>query len=109
LVVVSNSAGIVAVSVVAETKVPADVNPLIDTKELEVNPVPVIVITVSDVPTIAEAGATDVNAGAGGLTTENALAFDVPPPGAGLVTVMFVVPKVVRSVAVRATVSCVAL
>jgi hypothetical protein len=107
--VVSNCAGIVAVSVVADTKVPANVYPLIDTKELEVNSLPVIVITVSGEPTIAEAGATDVNAGAGGLTTEKALAFDVPPPGAGLVTVMFVVPKVARSVAVSATVSCVVL
>ena len=48
----SNCAGIVAVSVVADTKVPANVYPPIDTKAVAPNPVPVIVITVSDLTTM---------------------------------------------------------
>jgi hypothetical protein len=44
-----------------------------------------------------------------GLFTVRVCAFDVPPPGAGFVTVMLKVPAVVRSVAGMDAVTCVAL
>ncbi len=47
---------------------------------------PVIVTVVSDEPTSANDGATDVAEGAGLFTFSKSAGLDVPPPGAGLVT-----------------------
>src|SRR6266699_156094 len=52
---------------------------------------------------------TGVEGAAGGDTTVKVCAFDIPPPGVGLNTVMLNVPAVVRSVAGIETVNCVEL
>jgi hypothetical protein len=59
-------------------------------------------------PTAAEAGEREVIAGMG-FPTEKFTAFDVPPPGAGFVTVTGYVPPVATSALARASVSWVLL
>ena len=61
-------------------------------------------------PTTADDGDSEVRTGAGGngVVIVNGLGAEVPPPGAGFVTTMSTVRAVVRSEAVRLTVSCVA-
>ena len=72
-------------------------------------PVPVRVNVNAAPPTVEEAGAIEVSVGAEtGLMVNDRLP-DVPPPGAGLVTVTVAVPAVAISAAVMAAVSCVAL
>ena len=72
-------------------------------------PVPVPVNVNAAPPTVEEAGAIEVSAGAETGLMVNDRVPDVPPPGAGLVTVTVAVPAVAISAAVMAAVSCVAL
>jgi hypothetical protein len=59
-------------------------------------------------PTATEVGEREVIAGTG-FPTEKFTAFDVPPPGAGFVTVTGYVPPVATSALARASVSWVLL
>src|SRR5438876_1986368 len=101
-------AGIAAVSCVALTKVVVRAEPLKFTVELETKFVP---FTVS----VKAASVTDLLVGkmlvvvGVALFTVNTCALDVPPPGAGFVTVMLKVPAVVRSLAGMEAVSWVLL
>lgn len=64
------------------------------TKELGVKPVPMTVIVVSGDPTTIEFGLTDVMTGvAVPVPTVRLATGEVPPPGAGLVTVTASVPE----------------
>ena len=66
-------------------------------------PVPLTVNTWLAVPATTEAGDKLEIAGTGllfGLMTENVAAADMPPPGAGFVTVTGTLPAVLRSPAV---------
>jgi len=72
------------------------------------NPVPDIVSANPAPPTVAVAGATEVSAGAEAPLIVNDRLPDVPPPGAGFVTVTVAVPAVAISAAVIAAVNCVA-
>ena len=78
------------------------------TVEAATNPLPVTVSVNAPDPATVEAGEICAVAGAG-LLMLNVAAVDVPPPGAGFTTVTAAVPALVRSEAVIATVSCVAL
>jgi hypothetical protein len=71
-------------------------------------PVPVRVNVKAAPPAVAEVGAIDVSAGAEPLIA-NMRVPDVPPPGAGFVTVTVAVPAVAISAAVITAVSFVAL
>ena len=72
-------------------------------------PVPVRVNVKAAPPTVAEAGAKEVSVGAETALIVNDRLPDVPPPGAGFVTVTVAVPAVAISAAVMAAVNCVAL
>ena len=71
-------------------------------------PVPVRVNVKAAPPTVAEAGAIEVSVGAETALIVNDRLPDVPPPGAGFVTVTVAVPAVAISAAVIAAVNCVA-
>jgi hypothetical protein len=73
------------------------------------NPVPVSANVKAAPPAVAEVGAREVRVGAEAALIVNDRLPDVPPPGAGLVTVTFAVPAVAISAAVMAAVNCVAL
>ena len=73
------------------------------------NPVPVILSVNAIPPTAAAAGAIEVSAGPETALIVNDRLPDVPPPGAGFVTVTVAVPAVAISAAVIAAVNCVAL
>jgi hypothetical protein len=68
------------------TKVVVRLEPLKLTVEVLKKPVPVIVRVCAPEPTRTELGEREVMAGTG-FPTVKVRAFDVPPPGAGLVTV----------------------
>jgi len=72
-------------------------------------PVPVMVSVNAAPPTIEEAGAIEVRVGPETALIVNDRLPDVPPPGAGFVTVTVAVPAVAISAAVIAAVNCVAL
>ena len=72
-------------------------------------PVPVRVNGKAAPPTVAEVGAREVRVGAETALIVNDTEADVPPPGAGLVTVTVAVPAVAISAAVIAAVNCVTL
>ena len=71
-------------------------------------PVPVILSVNPAPPTVAVAGAIAVSAGDEAALIVNDTEPDVPPPGAGFVTVTGAVPAVAISAAVIAAVNCVA-
>ena len=72
-------------------------------------PVPVRVNVKAAPPAVAEVGVIEVSVGpAAALIVKDTVA-DVPPPGAGLVTVTVAVPAVAISAVEIAAVSCVAL
>ena len=73
------------------------------------NPVPVRVNVKAAPPIAAVAGATEVSVGPETALIVNDRLPDVPPLGAGFVTVTVAVPAVAISAAVIAAVSCVAL
>ena len=72
-------------------------------------PVPVRVSVNAAPLTAAVAGAIEVSVGPETALIVNDRVADVPPPGAGLVTVTVAVPAVAISAAVTAAVSCVPL
>jgi len=72
------------------------------TTEPETNPLPLTVIVDPMDPTITVAGEIADTTGAG-LLTVNVEEVEVPPPGAGLVTVTVALPAVATSEADRAT------
>jgi len=72
-------------------------------------PVPVRLNVKAAPPTAAEFGAKEVSVGPEAALIVNDRLPDVPPPGAGFVTVTVAVPAVAISVAVIAAVNCVAL
>ena len=74
----------------------------------ETKPVPVIVNVKAAPPAVAVAGAVEVSAGDEAALIVNDTEADVPPPGAGFVTVTGAVPAVAISAAVIAAVNCVA-
>lgn len=82
----TSASGIIAVSVVGETKVVARLEPRHNTVEAVMKPAPSTVITRPRLPASTVLGVTRVVTGAG-LLTAKAVAPDVPPPGAGLKTV----------------------
>src|SRR5206468_3255993 len=103
-----SAAVIAAVSWMALTKVVVRVAPFQRTVEPFTNPVPLTVSVKAAPPTVALVGVSPVIVGMG-LSTGNACAAEVPPPGAGVNTVTCGVPAVAMSAAVIAAVSCVAL
>jgi len=72
-------------------------------------PVPVILIVNPAPPTVAVAGAIELSAGDEAVLIVNDRLPDVPPPGAGFVTVTVAIPAAAISAAVIAAVNCVAL
>jgi hypothetical protein len=72
-------------------------------------PVPVRVNVNAAPPAVAEAGAIEVSVGPETALIVNDRLPDVPPPGAGFVTVTVAEPAVTISAAVIAAVNCVAL
>ena len=72
-------------------------------------PVPVMVSVNAAPLTVAEAGAIELSVGPETALIVNDRLPEVPPPGAGLVTVTVAVPAVAISAAVIATVNCVVL
>ena len=108
--VVMSAAGIVATICVLVTDegVIAGLDPKF-TVAPATKPVPVRVNVKAAPPMVAELGAREVSAGpAAGLIVNDRLP-EVPPPGAGFVTLTVAVPAVVISAAAIAAVSCVAL
>jgi len=90
------------------TNVVSLAEPLNLTTELEMKFVPLTVKVKPESPTVLDAGSIEVVVGAG-LLTVNVWAFEVPPPGVGLKTVMSKVPAVVRSEVRMVAVICVEL
>ena len=72
-------------------------------------PVPIRVSVNAAPLTVAVAGAIELSVGPETALIVNERVPDVPPPGAGLVTVTLAVPAVAMSAAVIAAVNCVAL
>lgn len=106
--VAMSPAVIAAVTCVALTNVVVLALPLNFTEEVETKPVPFTVKVNAAPPAVAPLGERDVIVGAG-LFTVKVDEADVPPPGAGLVTVTGNVPALPMSAAVIDAVSCVAL
>jgi hypothetical protein len=80
------------------------------TVELGIKPVPFTVSVKAAAPAVAPVGVTEVRLGSGlGAVMANAIAPEVPPPGAGLTTVTEALPAAAISAAVMAAMSCVAL
>jgi len=71
-------------------------------------PVPVRVKVKAVPPTVAKVGAREVRVGAEAAVIGNDRLPDVPPPGAGFVTVTVAVPAVAISAAATAAINCVA-
>jgi hypothetical protein len=87
----TEDAGTVAESVPSEFSVVTNGVPLTLIEDEDRKPLPETVSTKSDVPAMTEPGEIAVIIGTGLVTTSSAVAL-VPPPGAGLVTVMDTVP-----------------
>jgi hypothetical protein len=103
-----SGAVIEAVTCVASTNVVVLGVPLKFTTEPETKPVPFTVSVKAEAPAIALVGESEVIAGAGLLTPNDEL-VEVPPPGAGLVTVIGKLPTAEMSASVIAAVNCAAL
>jgi len=99
-----SAAVIAAVTCVVDTNVVVRAAPLKFTAEPETKFVPVTVSVNAASPEFFVAGEILVVVGAG-LLTVRVCALDVPPPGAGFVTVMLGVPAVATSAAVMEAVS----
>jgi hypothetical protein len=108
--VAMSAAVIAAVNCVALTYVVVRLDPFHFTTEPLMNPVPVTVKVSAAVPAVAFVGDSVLIVGSGfAALMVNAAVPDVPPPGAGLVTVTCPVPAAAMSAAVIAAVNCVAL
>ena len=97
-VLLMSIAGTCAVSWVALTKLVVSADPFQLITAPLTKPVPFTVNVKPAPPTIAFTGDSDVTVGVA-LPIENEAAPEVPPPGAGLVTVTLAVPDVARSLA----------
>ena len=108
--VVMSAAGIVATIwvLVTDDGVIAGLDPKF-TVAPATKPVPVRVNVKAAPPTAAETGAIEVSVGPETALIVKERVPDVPPPGAGLVTVTVAVPAVAISAAAIAAVNCVAL
>jgi hypothetical protein len=106
--VVRSLAGIAAITFILLTNVVVRGEPAKLTTEFDTKFVPFTVRVNATPPRVALAGEMLVVVGPL-LFTVRVWALDVPPPGAGFVTVMLNVPPVVRSLAGIAAVNCVAL
>jgi hypothetical protein len=106
--VAMSAAVIAAVTCAALTKVVVLALPLNFTAEVDTKPVPFTVRVNAAPPAVAPFGDSEVIVGAG-LLIVKVCAPEVPPPGAGLVTVTFTGPAVAMSAAVIEAVTCVAL
>ncbi len=106
--VVMSVDGMVAVSCVALTNVVVRAEALKFTTEVGTKLVPFTVSVKPAPPAVAPFGLSEVIVGTGLFTVKEAFP-DVPPPGAGLVTVTLNVPAVAMSPVVIAAVTCVAL
>ena len=108
--VAMSAAGIVATiwALVTDDGVIAGLDPKFTVAPLA-KPVPLIVSVNAVPPTVEKVGAIEVSVGPETALIVNDRVPDVPPPGAGLVTVTVAVPAVAISAAVIAAVSCVAL
>jgi hypothetical protein len=105
-----SAAVIAAVICVALTNVVVCATPLKFATDPVMKPVPFSVNVNAAPPAVALVGAIDVSVGAGfAPLTGKLTVFDVPPPGAGFVTVTGNVPAVEISLARIAAVICVAL
>jgi len=100
-VAATSSAGITAVSWVDEAKVVVAATPLKSTTEFETKFVPRTVSVRSGPPARVEVGLIEDNVGTGFAVavTVNVWLFEVPPPGAGFVTVTGNVPVAATSIA----------
>jgi hypothetical protein len=94
-----SAAGICAVSEVPDTKVVATALPFQSTCDVETNSIPATVKVNAGLPAYAVAGESEliVGIGFGGALIVKLSPLDVPPPGAGLPTVILAMPAVVRS------------
>jgi hypothetical protein len=104
--VVTNAAGTVTVSCVEEEDVGVRLVAPNLTTEPETKFVPVTVSGKSALPAVTHVGLSELVVGTG-LLIVNVTEFEVPPPGAGLTTVMEAVPAVATRVAGTMAVSCV--
>jgi len=105
-----SAAGTAAVSFVTLEKVVASGFPFQFTTDPETKLLPLTVKVNSAVPAVAEAGDSDVSAGAGFvLTIVKADTADVPPPGAGLLTATLALPAAAMYDAAMTAVSFVSL
>jgi hypothetical protein len=95
-VALTSDARMVAVRVVLETKVVDRGEPFQFTTEVDTKFVPFTVIVKSELPAEVEVGEIEVVVGMG-FVIVNVSAFDVPPPGAGVTTVIEAVPAVAIS------------
>jgi hypothetical protein len=99
----------VAVNWVAETNTVVRAVPLNLTTELDVKLLPLAVRVKLAPPAATEVGLMLVSTGAGGLVMVSVCPEEVPPPGAGVKTVIEGVPAAATSAAVMVAVNCVAL
>lgn len=99
---------IAAVTSASLTKVVVLAEPFHSTVAPGTNWLPVTVSVKAPLPEITLAGESDPATGAG-LSIMNAIAPEVPPPGAGVITVTFAVPGLAISAAVMEAVSELAL
>jgi hypothetical protein len=106
--VAMSGAVIAAVTCVALTKVVTRELPLNVTAAPDRKPVPLTVSVKPAPPTVTPAGESEVIVGTGLFTAKGEFA-DVPPPGAGLVTVTLNEPAAAISAAAIDAVNCVAL
>jgi hypothetical protein len=106
--VAMSAAVIAAVTCVALTKVVTRELPLNVTAAPDRKPVPLTVSVKPTPPTVAPVGESEVIVGTGLFTAKGEFA-DVPPPGAGFVTVTLKVPAAAISAAAIDAVNCVAL
>ncbi len=106
-----SAAAITALSWVADTYPVVRLDPFHCTTEPATKPLPFTVSVKAVPPAVADEGLRPLmpGTGLGAALIVKLWAFDVPPPGAGLVTVTWAVPADAMSAAVIAAVSCVAL
>jgi hypothetical protein len=103
---VMSTAGMVIVMVVLDTNVVANGAPLKSTVDDALKFVPVTVSVKLFPPAVVDVGETELVVGTG-LFIVSVCAFDVPPPGVGLTTVIDAVPPTAMSAAGTVAVSCV--
>src|ERR1700691_2161753 len=106
--VVRSEAGTVALRVVLLTKVVGRAFPFQRTTEVETRFCPVTLIMTGGPPTVRLAGDSWLSTGASEPTTVNVEKFEVPPPGAGVITFTLDAPGCSRSLREMVAINCVA-